>query len=364
MNRHKSKIKRETTLNVQGRLIGLAHPTYFIADIAANHDGNLEKAKKLISLAKQAGADAAKFQHFQADKIVSRHGFESFGSQLSHQSRWKKSVYQVYQEASVPWEWTKSLRDHCQKVGIHFFSAPYDLEVIDKLNSYMPAYKVGSGDITWHESLERMASKKKPIFLATGASSIEEVSRAVQIITKINPRLCLMQCNTNYTGSRDNFRYIHLNVLKAYARKFPNVVLGLSDHTPGHATVLGAVALGARAIEKHFTDSRKNTGPDHGFSMEPGDWKEMIDRTRELEMALGIEQKKIQPNEKETVLIQRRCCRAARDLKPGDLVRRQDIDVLRPMKPGSLTPPEMHGLIGKKIKRFVPKGEALMSHWF
>ena len=361
---NKKMPSKEPVLKVAKRSIGLSYPAYFIADIAANHDGDLEKAKKLITLAKEAGADAAKFQHFQAEKIASKFGFESFGSRLSHQSKWKKSVYQVYQDASVPWEWTKKLKEHCDKVGIHFFSAPYDLNAVDRLNSYMPAYKVGSGDITWYESLERMASKKKPIFLATGASDMAEVRKAVKLITKINPNICLMQCNTNYTGTRDNFRYIHLNVLKAYAREFPNVVLGLSDHTPGHSTVLGAVALGARAIEKHFTDNRKNTGPDHGFSMEPSDWQEMVERTRELELALGIEKKEIQENEKETVLIQRRCCRSARDIKAGEVIHREDIEVLRPVKPGSLTPLDMENILGKKIKHSMPKGEAFMRNYF
>ncbi len=355
--------KPELALDVDGHLIGLRYPTYFIADIAANHDGDLEKAKQLITLAKKAGADAAKFQHFRANKIVSKHGFESIGKQLSHQSKWKKSVYQVYQDASVPWSWTEELKRHSDRIGIHFFSAPYDIEAIDMLDPYVPAYKVGSGDMTWHESLKHIASKQKPIFLATGASTTVEVEAAVQIITKINPRLCLMQCNTNYTGSKENFKHINLNVLKTYLQKFPAVILGLSDHTPGHATVLGAVTLGARAVEKHFTDNRKNVGPDHGFSMEPSDWQEMVERTRELEMALGVEIKKVETNEEETILVQRRCCRAARAIQSGEILKREDIDVLRPVKPGAYTASEIDQVVGKKAKCFIPQGEALMKHF-
>ncbi len=359
-----SRRKQEVFFSVRGRRIGLRYPTYFIADIAANHDGDLEKAKHLITLAREAGADAVKFQHFRAERIVSRLGFDSMKGQVSHQSKWKKSVFEVYQAASVPWEWTAELKKHCERVGIHFFSAPYDFEAIDMLDSYMPAYKVGSGDITWHEALKRMASKKKPIFLATGASSMTEVRQAARIIMKLNPKLCLMQCNTNYTGSFDNFSHIHLNVLKAYAREFPEAVLGLSDHTPGHATVLGAIALGARAIEKHFTDNRKNTGPDHGFSMEPSDWREMVENARQLERALGVEIKEVQPNERETVLIQRRCCRAARDIRAGEVLTRQDIDVLRPVKPGAYEAPEADNIAGKRAKCFIPKGEALLKRFF
>lgn len=344
---------------IAGRKIGLDYPVYFIADIAANHDGNLERAKRLIRLAKEAGADATKFQHFAAEKIVSAYGFESMKAQQSHQAKWKKSVFQVYREASVPWEWTPELRNHARKIGIDFFSAPYDLGAIDMLDRYMPAYKIGSGDIDWFESLSRIASKKKPVLLATGAATLRDVERAAAVIRRINKKLCLMQCNTNYTGSLENFKYINLNVLKTYAKKFPDAVLGLSDHTPGHATVLGAVALGARVIEKHFTDDRARTGPDHAFSMDPAAWREMVDRTRELERALGDGIKRVEGNEKETVIIQRRSCRAARGLPAGTILRREDIDILRPAKPGAFCPDEMRKLIGRTLKNSIPKGEAL-----
>ena len=155
--------------------VGDRHPTYFIADIAANHDGDLERAKRLIRLAKDAGAHAAKFQNFQASKIVSDFGFRSLGGQQSHQSKWKKSVFEVYQDASVPFDWTPILKEECDKVGIDYFSSPYDFEAIDMLDQYMPAYKVGSGEIDWIEALERMASKGKPVLLATGAATIGEV---------------------------------------------------------------------------------------------------------------------------------------------------------------------------------------------
>ncbi len=352
------------TLEVNGKKIGLEYPTYFIADIAANHDGSLTKAKELIHLAKEAGADAAKFQHFRAAKIVSQYGFDTMTQQLSHQAKWKKSVFQVYEEASVPWKWTPELKAECDKAGIDFFSAPYDIEAIDMLDAYMPCYKIGSGDITWAEALKRIASKGKPVFLATGASSMDEVEAAVKWITEINPDLCVMQCNTNYTGSLENFKYIQLNVLKSYAKRFPDLVLGLSDHTPGHATVLGAVALGARAIEKHFTASRKQEGPDHGFSMEPADWREMVERVRELERALGTESKKVEGNEHDTVYIQRRCLRAARDLKAGEVLDRDSFEALRPVKPGALLPQDIDWVVGKTVKKSIPKGEALSREFF
>ena len=346
-------------LKIGNRMIGDAHPTYFIADIAANHDGSLERAKYLIRLAKKAGADAAKFQNFQASKIVSDYGFKNLGGQQSHQSQWKKSVFEVYHDASVPFDWSEELKKVCDEVEIDYFSSPYDFEAIDYLDQYMPAYKVGSGEIDWIEALERMASKGKPVILATGASNIGEVQRAVHAILKINPQLVLMQCNTNYTGSLENLKFVNLNVLKTYETLFPQVVLGLSDHTPGHATVLGAVTLGSRVIEKHFTDDTKREGPDHPFSMDPEAWAEMVLRTRELENALGSTDKIIVENEIDTSVIQRRCVRAARELKAGEVITRDMLDVLRPATIGAIKPNEINAVIGTKVNIDIPAGKEI-----
>jgi N-acetylneuraminate synthase len=344
---------------IGSRWIGPQHPTYFIADIAANHDGDLERAKKLIALAKQAGADAAKFQNFHAEKIVSDYGFKSLGGQQSHQSKWKKSVLEVYQDATVPDDWTPILKAECDRAGIEYFSSPYDFEAIDLLDSYVPAYKIGSGEIDWIEALEKMAGKGKPVLLATGAAHIGEVASAVRAILAINPMLALMQCNTNYTASPENFSHLHLNVLKTYQLMFPEVVPGLSDHTPGHAAVLGAVALGARVIEKHFTDDTTREGPDHKFAMDPDTWADMVENTRRLEKAMGSHEKFVAENEKETVVIQRRCLRAARDLEAGTALTRDMIDVLRPATPGAILPDQITQVIGKKALRIIARGEEL-----
>lgn len=344
---------------IEDRWVGDDAPTYFVADISANHDGSLERARELIHLAAESGADAAKFQNFRAERIVSPHGFSSLGRQLSHQAGWKKSVFEVYQDASLPWEWTPILKAACLAAGIHYFSAPYDLEAVDMLDPHVPAFKIGSGDITWPEMLCKVAEKRKPVILATGASEIADVQRAVRIICSINSQLCLMQCNTNYTGSLENFKHIHLNVLHSYRVMFPEVVLGLSDHTPGHATVLGAVALGARVIEKHFTDDTHREGPDHPFSMTPATWREMVERTRNLEYALGSTDKQICENERDTVVVQRRCVRAARDLAAGTVLERDMLDVLRPAPAGAILPFEISQLSGKRLRRNVLGGEAL-----
>lgn len=345
--------------SIGNRMIGETEPVYFIADIGANHDGQLKRARQLIRLAKEAGADAAKFQNFRALKIVSKYGFEKLGTRISHQCTWKKSVYQVYEEASIPWEWTEMLKAECDDVDIDYFSTPYDFEAVDMLEPYVDAYKIGSGDITWLEMLRKVSGKGKPVILSTGASNITDVQLAVQTILATNPYLVLMQCNTNYTGSSQNFKHIHLNVLRAYSLLFPDSILGLSDHSPGHAAVLGAIALGARVVEKHLTDNNKREGPDHGFAMTPKTWKEMVDRSREVEQALGTDKKHVAENEKETVIVQRRCLRASRNLPAGTVLKRDMIEVLRPAPLGAIQPCDIDKVLGMRLKVDVPAVQEL-----
>lgn len=346
-------------LDIKGKKIGRDFPTYFIADIAANHDGDLDRAKDLIYLAAEAGADAAKFQHFKAETIVSDYGFKNMGNQQSHQAKWKRSVFEVYKDASVNLDWTETLKETCDKAGIPFFTTPYALDVVDFMDAFVPAYKIGSGDITWLEMIEKVAQKQKPYIIATGASTLDEVHRAVHAALSINPMLGLMQCNTNYTASLENFKYIQLNVLKTYRAMYPDLLLGLSDHTPGHATVLGAVSLGARMIEKHFTDDVGRTGPDHAFSMDPKSWREMVDRTRELETALGSGVKEVEENEAETVVIQRRSLRVQAPLKKGHQIMAGDFISLRPCPKDAIQPFEIQGIIGRTLRRDIMEGDYL-----
>lgn len=342
---------------IGNKKLGSAHPTYFIADVAANHDGDLERAKALIYLSKEAGADAAKFQNFQAAKIVSRHGFETLQGKLSHQAKWKKSVFEVYQDASINPDWTPILKETCDKAGIEYFTSPYDFESIDKVDPYVQVYKIGSGDITWPEILDYIAQKGKPVLLAAGASDLDDVERAVKRLRKYCNHLVLMQCNTNYTGSTENFRYVNLNVLKLFAKLYPDLVLGFSDHTPGHSAVLGAVALGARVIEKHFTDDNDRIGPDHPFAMNPRTWREMVERTRELEAALGDGVKRIEENETQSAVIQRRGLRATRALTPGMVLKHTDLEPLRPIPAEGVPPYCLEELVGKELEVGLAVGE-------
>jgi sialic acid synthase SpsE len=348
-----------TGFAIGGHHLGANDPTYFIADVAANHDGSLSRAIELIHLSAEAGANAAKFQNFAASTIVSDFGFRALGSQKSHQAGWQKSVFEVYQDASIPLEWAPELKRACDEARIDYFTAPYDIGMIPYLSRYVCAWKVGSGDVTWHQSIEAMARDGKPVLIATGAATMAEVEGAMDVAVRHTQDVVLMQCNTNYTGSLENYRHVALNVLKSYARRWPNVILGLSDHTPGHSTVLGSVALGARAIEKHFTDDTKRTGPDHGFSMDPASWREMVDRTRELELALGPTEKRIMDNEAETVVLQRRAVRARRTLKAGHVLAEADLIPLRPCPTDAVPPYRQGELVGRTLRRDMTEGDCV-----
>ena len=347
------------SFNLENNKISQEGPLYFIADIGANHDGKIERAFDLIELAKEAGAHAAKFQNFQAKYIVSNEGFKSLEGKLSHQSTWKKSVYETYEDASISFDWTIRLKQKCDEVGITFFTSPYDFESVDHVDPHVAAYKIGSGDVTWHEIVKYISKKNKPVLIATGASSFDEVLQAVNIIKKYNDNIVLMQCNTNYTASIENFKYVNLNVLKTYSEYFPDVILGLSDHTHGHSTVVGSIPLGARVFEKHFTDDNNRLGPDHKFAMNPQTWKIMVDAANEVFLALGDGKKIIEDNEKETAVVQKRSLRFSSEFPKGHILKREDLIPLRPIPSDGVSPSMLDKVLGIKLERSVKKGDYL-----
>jgi len=339
------------------RVIGEGEPLYFIADVGANHDGSIDRAYRLIELAKESGADAAKFQNFIAPKIVSKYGFDNLKGQLSHQKNWKKSVFEVYQDASISQDWTILLKAKCVEVGIDYFTSPYDIDSVNHVNQYVDLYKIGSGDITWHSIIDYISRKKKPVLLATGASSMEEVELAMDVILKQTNDVVLMQCNTNYTTEKDKHKYVNLNVLKTFKEKYPNVVLGLSDHTLTLSTVLGSIPLGARVFEKHFTDDNEREGPDHKFAINPENWREMVDRANEVYEALGDGLKRVEPNEKKSLIVQRRSLRAKNNLRAGHVLSINDLEALRPIPADGIDPYKIKTLIGRTLIKDIIQGE-------
>jgi N-acetylneuraminate synthase len=205
--------------------------------------------------------------------------------------------------------------------------------------------------------LDYIASKGKPVLLATGASSKEDVMRAMKVLTEKNIPICLMQCNTNYTTDQDKVRYSNLNVLDLYALDYPNILLGLSDHTPGFTTVLGAIAKGARIIEKHFTDDNTLDGPDHKFAMNPSSWKQMVQLGNELFTSLGDGIKKIEKNEESSIIVQQRCLRTTKRLPKGHVLTLDDIIELRPKPIDALEPYKIDQILGGILIADMEEGE-------
>ncbi|MEO8097246.1 MAG: N-acetylneuraminate synthase family protein [Acidobacteriota bacterium] len=341
-------------IKIGDRLVGEGQPALIIADIGANFDGSLEKAKELAHAVKEGGGDVAKIQSFLAPKIVSGKGFGSMKLKGVHGS-WNKPVEQVFEAAEFPREWHAEFISYCRKIGIIGTSSPYDYEAVDLLDEIgVDFYKIGSGDITWLEMLSYIASKGKPMALATGASTLAEVDEAVRTIEQTGNRdLMLMQCITNYPSKISS---ANLNVLKTYSSAY-DIVTGYSDHSPGDVVVLGAIALGAKVIEKHFTLDKSAPGPDHPHSMDPGEFRQMIQRIRSLEAAMGDYRKEVVEEEAETVIVQRRGLYANADIRPGQAITRADVIELRPAL--GITPQFKSAVIGRTARTQIARGEPI-----
>lgn len=341
-------------IKIGSKLVGEGRPTYFIADIGANFDGSLEKAKRLALAAKKSGADCIKFQTFAADKIVSGPSFAKMKLKGIH-GTWKKPIDKIFKEAEFPRKWHKELFDYCKKIGADFSSSAYDFEAVDLLDKIgVSFFKIGSGEITWYEMLEYIAKKNRPMILSTGDSTLAEIDEAVRIIENAsNNKLILLQCITNYPSKIES---ANIRVLETYKTAF-DIIVGYSDHTPGDVVVLGSVALGAKVIEKHFTLNKKDAGPDHPHSMEPWEFKQMVTRVRLLERALGSTRKDVVEEEFETVIVQRRSLHVKSNIKKGDTIKKSDIIELRPAV--GILPKYKHIVAGRKAKTNIKKHEAI-----
>lgn len=338
---------------IKEKLIGYEYPTYFIAEIGSNFDQDLERAKYLIKLAKDSGADAAKFQHYTAESLVNELGFNQLGK-LSHQAKWNKSVFETYEKASLELNWTSILKEECDRVGIDFITSPYSYSLLRACIKYIPCIKIGSGDISNTPFLEKLIKFNLPILLGTGASSIEDVSRVYKLFENNLP-ICIMQCNTNYEADIKDFKYQNIHTLNEYKKLFPKAILGLSCHCKSPLPVYASVALGARVIEKHFTDDNSRTGPDHSFALSPNEFSNMVENVRNLETMLGSSIKSVQENEKDTFYAQRRSICTSKYLPKGHKIEYSDLDYLRPFLKDAFHPYQNSQIIGRILTKDVPK---------
>ena len=326
---------------------------FIIAEAGVNHNGSLDLAYQLIDVAKDAGADAVKFQTFKAENVVSR-----LADKAEYQKKTTgsdKSQLEMIKKLEISFEDFIKLKEYCDEKGNMFLSTPFDYNSVDLLEGLVPLYKIGSGEITNLPFLRYIAKKRKPTSLSTGMANLGEIEEAINTIRVVNSRakISLLHCTTNYPTS---YGEVNLKAMQTLANTF-KLPVGYSDHTLGIEVSVAAVAMGAKIIEKHFTLDKKLPGPDHKASLEPGELKEMVKEIRNIEKALGSGIKKPNKSEIEIMKAARRSLITTRDIRAGEVIKESDITIKRP---GTGIPPKFKEIIiGMKILKNVSKDEII-----
>ena len=341
-------------LNLGDRLVGPGRPVFVIAEAGVNHNGELSKAFELIDVAARAGADAVKFQTFIAEKTISAHAAKAEYQKLSTGA--EESQLEMVRRLEISFDDFRKLKTHCDERGITFLSTPFDFESVDFLHSLgVPAFKISSGDLTNHPLLRRVAAKGAPVIVSTGMGDLAEVEEAISVIrAEGNDQIVLLQCVTNYPADPSD---VNLRAMQTMAKTF-DVPVGYSDHTLGIEVALAATALGACVIEKHFTLDRTLPGPDHQASMEPHELEALVVGIRKVEAALGSGLKTAAASEMGNASVARRSLVAARDIKAGELLTLEMIDLKRP---GTGLPPKMLDEVVGKTARVDLKAGTLLE---
>lgn len=275
---------RQQKIKIGSRLIGEGEPTYIVAEMSANHLQDYDRAEAIIRAAKEAGADAVKLQTYTADTITMDSDNEYF--QITQGTIWDgRTCYDLFKEAYTPWEWQPKLMKLANDLGMDCFSSPFDYTAVDFMEEMkMPAYKIASFEIRDIPLIRKIAGLGKPVIMATGIAYLEDIERAVRTCREEgNEQIILLKCTSTYPSPYED---MNIRVIPHMAETF-DCLTGLSDHSMGSAVAVASVALGARMVEKHFTLSRADGGPDGAFSMEPAEFKRMVDEIRIVEKALG-----------------------------------------------------------------------------
>lgn len=341
-----------SVININGRLVGDGAPAYIIAEMSANHAGSIERALEMIHVAKEAGADCVKIQTYTPDTMTIDCHNEYFNIE---KGTWEgENLYSLYQKAYTPWEWHKQLRDEATKVGIDFLSTPFDNTSVDFLEELgMSFYKIASFELVDIPLLEYIASKNKPIIMSTGMGSIEEITEAVDAIYSTgNRQLALMKCSSAYPAKSEE---MNLSTICDMKKRF-DIPVGLSDHSMGAFSAATAVALGANIIEKHFCISRAIKNPDSTFSMEPDEFRDMVDQVREVEKAMGKVSYGVSKQE-ETNACFRRSLFVVKDIEAGEKLTPENIRSIRPAY--GLKPKYYKEVLGKTAKHAIKRGTPL-----
>jgi len=337
-------------IKIGSRLVGGKSPAYIIAEAGSNHNGSIELAKDLITAASQCGADAVKFQSFTAEGLVNPLRPDGKGG-------WESDPgFAMLKELAMPWPWHLELSRHAESLGIDFLSTPFSPSVADLLNlTGMKAFKVASGDINNEPLLKVVASYGRPVILSTGSSYLKEVAEAVSVLEGAGAsEIALLHCSSLYPPE---FTDVNLRAMTTLASSF-NCPLGISDHTPGMAVALGAVAMGAVIIEKHITLARNMSGPDHAYSMEPAEFGHMISEIRNLEAALGSPVKEPSAKELSERTGARRGIYVSRDIKKDSCITGEMVKVVRHAH--GLAPVALKDILGKRAARDLVKDRPLV----
>lgn len=352
-----SNISTQHEIRIDGRPIGPDHPPYIIAELSANHNGDINKALRIMEIAKQAGADAIKLQTYTADTLTIDCAEEDF---QIHGGLWDgKTLYELYKWAHMPWEWHKPLFARAKEMGITIFSSPFDHTAVDLLESLnAPAYKIASFELVDLPLIQYVARTGKPMIMSTGMANASEIADAIACARDNGcNELVVLQCVSGYPAPAEQY---NLRTIPDMARRF-GVLTGLSDHTIDNTTAIASIALGACLVEKHVTLDRRGGGPDDSFSLEPKDLEELCRGTRVAWQALG----KINYERTEAELGNvkfRRSLYVVRDMAPGELFTEQNV---RSIRPGfGLPPVAISRVLGKRSTRALKAGTALAEGMF
>jgi len=338
-------------IRIQDRAIGPAHKPFIIAEMSGNHNQSLERALAIVDAAADAGADAIKLQTYTADTMT----LPGALTIEDENSLWKgRELYDLYQEAYTPWEWHQAIFDRARACGIIAFSSPFDETAVDFLEELgAPVHKIASFENTDHPLLRKVAATGKPVIMSTGAATLQEVAEAVQVLRHAGcQELILLKCTSTYPATPENTNLVTI----PHMRELYGLQVGLSDHTMGVGAAVAAVALGATVIEKHFTLSRTEGGVDAAFSLEPAELRALVVESERAWLALGQVQYGVQRAEEKSRLF-KRSVYAAKDIRAGELLTKENIRVIRPGL--GLAPKYYEELLGKAAATDIKAGTPL-----
>lgn len=341
------------TIQINGRRIGTGHPCYIVAEMSANHNQSFDDAVKIIEAAKEAGADAIKLQTYTPDTMTIDCRSPYF--HIGKGSAWEgRNLYDLYGEAYTPWEWQPKLKEIADNLDIDLFSTPFDDTAVDFLEAMeVPAYKIASFEIVDLPLIKRVAQTGKPIIMSTGMATLAEIDEAVSVIREAgNSQIGLLKCTSAYPAPPEA---MNLSTIPHLGRAF-GVPVGLSDHTLSTAVPVAGVALGACIVEKHFTLSRSAPGPDNAFSLEPDEFKAMVEAVGSAEKALGSVHYGANEHESQS-LIFRRSLFVVQDMKSGEIFTAANIRSIRPGH--GLHPRYLENVLGRHAARDIKRGTPL-----